>query len=85
MSRPEGAVTVVRWVWAATVQAPRRTRMGLCGYTPRSIAAFSMIVRTTNTAAFSLGASAGVMPLEASLTLDDFWLIGNRQSNCLYT
>ena len=77
MSRPEGAVTVVRWVWAATVQASRRTGMGLCGHTLCSMAAFSMIVRTANTAAFSPGAGTGVMPLEALRTLDDFWLIDN--------
>ena len=84
MSRPEGAVTVVRCMWAATVQASRRTGMRLCSYTLRSMAVFSMTIRTANTAAFSPGVGTGVMPLEASCTLDDFWFVDNRQSNRLY-
>ena len=58
--------------------------MRLYNYTLCSMAVFSMAVRTANTAAFSPGAGTGVMPLEASCTLDDFWFVDNRQSNRPY-
>jgi hypothetical protein len=60
------------------VHASCRAGVRLCGYTPSSVVLLGVVVRPANAAALSSRATAGVMPLKASSTLNSLWF----ESDC---
>jgi hypothetical protein len=73
MCKAERAVAVVRWMRSSTVYTSCRAGVRLCGYTLSSIVLLGMVVRSANAAALSSRATAGVMLLKASSTLNSLW------------